>query len=81
MGVDTLSSNEVSRLVGVTYRQLDYWCRTGLVRPHVVAHGSGSRRRWSKDDVERVRRLAIAARLCSGSITDVLEELDALLPV
>ena len=30
---------------GVTYRQLDYWARTGLVEPSVrAAHGSGSQR-------------------------------------
>jgi len=28
---------------GITYRQLDYWARTGLVEPSVrAAHGSGS---------------------------------------
>lgn len=27
---------------GITYRQLDYWARTGLVEPSVrPAHGSG----------------------------------------
>ena len=30
---------------GVTYRQLNYWARTGLVEPSVRAtHGSGSQR-------------------------------------
>ena len=30
---------------GITYRQLDYWARTGLVEPSVrAAHGSGSQR-------------------------------------
>ena len=34
---------------GITYRQLDYWARTGLVEPTVrAARGSGSQRsaRW-----------------------------------
>jgi len=81
MGVDTLSSLEVCHLTGVTYRQLDYWVRAGLVRPHVCARGSGTHRRWSLDDVERVRRLKVAARLCSGTITAALDALDSMLPV
>jgi DNA-binding transcriptional MerR regulator len=33
----------VCRLVGISYRQLDYWARTGLVTPSVrAADGSGS---------------------------------------
>jgi DNA-binding transcriptional MerR regulator len=38
--------------VGVTYRQLDYWARTGLVVPTVRgARGSGSQRLYSFTDV------------------------------
>jgi DNA-binding transcriptional MerR regulator len=81
VNADTLSSHEVCRLTGVTYRQLDYWVRTGLVQPHEQAHGSGSRRRWTDVDIERVRRLRVAARLVSGSITDALDALDQLVPV
>ena len=37
---------------GITYRQLDYWARTGLVEPSVrPAHGSGSQRLYSFRDV------------------------------
>ncbi|WP_328539929.1 MerR family transcriptional regulator [Streptomyces sp. NBC_00344] len=37
---------------GITYRQLDYWARTGLVEPSVrPAHGSGSQRLYSFKDV------------------------------
>ena len=37
---------------GITYRQLDYWARTGLVEPSVrAAHGSGSQRLYSFRDV------------------------------
>jgi len=36
---------EVCRVVGITYRQLDYWARTGLVNPSIrEAGGSGTRR-------------------------------------
>jgi len=43
---------QVCSLVGITYRQLDYWARTGLLRPSIAdATGSGSQRRYSYGDV------------------------------
>jgi len=37
---------------GITYRQLDYWARTGLVEPSIrSAHGSGSQRLYSFRDI------------------------------
>jgi DNA-binding transcriptional MerR regulator len=37
---------------GISYRQLDYWARTGLVEPSVrSAHGSGSQRLYSFRDI------------------------------
>ena len=46
------SGPQVCGLVGITYRQLDYWARTGLLQPSVAsATGSGSRRVYSYADV------------------------------
>ncbi len=43
---------QVCALVGITYRQLDYWARTGLLRPSITdARGSGTQRRYSYGDV------------------------------
>ena len=43
---------QVCKLVGITYRQLDYWARTGLLRPSVAdARGSGSKRLYSYRDL------------------------------
>lgn len=43
---------QVCALVGITYRQLDYWARTDLLRPSVAdAKGSGSQRRYSYSDL------------------------------
>jgi DNA-binding transcriptional MerR regulator len=37
---------------GITYRQLDYWARTGLVQPSVrAAAGSGTQRLYSFKDI------------------------------
>ncbi|MGA8296010.1 MAG: MerR family transcriptional regulator [Acidimicrobiales bacterium] len=42
----------VCKLVGITYRQLDYWARTGLLRPSLAdAKGSGTQRLYSYRDV------------------------------
>ena len=46
------SGKKAAEIVGITYRQLDYWARTDLVRPSVTdASGSGSRRRYSYRDL------------------------------
>jgi DNA-binding transcriptional MerR regulator len=43
---------EVTKIVGISYRQLDYWARTGLVRPSVKdAQGSGTQRLYSFQDL------------------------------
>ena len=43
---------EVCRTIGITYRQLDYWARTGLVTPSIrEAGGSGTQRLYSFQDL------------------------------
>jgi DNA-binding transcriptional MerR regulator len=43
---------QVCKIVGITYRQLDYWARTDLVRPSVMdANGSGTQRQYSFRDL------------------------------
>jgi len=46
------SGKKAAEIVGITYRQLDYWARTDLVRPSLAdANGSGTRRRYSYRDL------------------------------
>lgn len=46
----------VCKIVDITYRQLDYWARTGLVTPSVrAASGSGTQRLYSFDDIVQLR--------------------------
>ena len=50
--VDGFSGRRTAEIVGITYRQLDYWARTDLVRPSLAdASGSGSRRQYSYRDL------------------------------
>jgi DNA-binding transcriptional MerR regulator len=47
---------QVCRLVGITYRQLDYWARTRLLEPTIkAASGSGSQRLYSFADVVQLK--------------------------
>ena len=46
------SGKRTAEIVDITYRQLDYWARTDLVRPSMAeAAGSGSRRLYSYRDL------------------------------
>ena len=61
----SFSGPMVCRLTGVTYRQLDYWARTGLVTPSITpAMGSGSKRKYAYLDVLEVK--VIKSLLTSG---------------
>lgn len=43
---------QVCKIVGITYRQLDYWARTDLLKPSIAdAKGSGTQRRYSYEDL------------------------------
>lgn len=52
----SFSGKRSAEIVGITYRQLDYWARTNLVRPSLVdAAGSGSRRSYSYRDLLKLK--------------------------
>ncbi|MFN2389712.1 MAG: MerR family transcriptional regulator [Actinomycetota bacterium] len=47
---------QTCKIVGITYRQLDYWTRTGLVQPSVQeARGSGTQRLYSFNDLLQLK--------------------------
>ena len=50
------SGTKAASVVGISYRQLDYWARTDLIRPSLTdATGSGSRRTYSYRDLLELR--------------------------
>jgi len=50
------SGTKAASVVGISYRQLDYWARTDLIRPSLTdAAGSGSRRMYSYRDLLELR--------------------------
>ncbi len=59
------SGKRTAEIVDITYRQLDYWARTDLVRPSLAdASGSGSRRQYSYRDLLELK--VIKSLLDSG---------------
>jgi DNA-binding transcriptional MerR regulator len=55
-GLQGFRGPQVCTIVGITYRQLDYWARTDLVRPSIAdAHGSGTQRTYSYTDLVRLK--------------------------
>lgn len=46
-----LTTEEACDAIGCTYRQLHYWASTGLLVPERMTWGSGTRRRYSAEDV------------------------------
>ena len=47
---------QVCSIVGITYRQLDYWARTDLIRPSIAdARGSGTQRLYSYRDLVELK--------------------------
>ncbi len=52
MTQQSFSGAHAAQIAGITYRQLDYWARTNLIRPSLVdAKGSGSRRSYVYRDL------------------------------
>jgi len=57
----------VCKIVGITYRQLDYWARTDLVRPSICdAAGSGTQRLYSYRDLVELK---VVKRLLDADIS------------
>lgn len=68
------------KAAGITYRQLDYWARTGLVVPEVRnASGSGSQRLYSFRDILilKVIKNLIDAGISLQQIRQAIEHLRA----
>ena len=72
------SGTDTAKIVGITYRQLDYWARTDLIKPSLEeAKGSGSRRRYSYRDLLELRiiKTLLDAGIKLESVRDVFTNL------
>lgn len=65
--IDSYGGPQVCKLVGITYRQLDYWARTDLLRPSIFdARGSGTRRRYAYSDLVELK---VIKQLLDGGVS------------
>ncbi len=56
MGEQGYRGPQTCKIVGITYRQLDYWTRTNLVEPSLQpAKGSGTQRLYSFNDLLQLK--------------------------
>src|SRR5688500_2515533 len=56
MAITGFRGPQVCNIVGISYRQLDYWARTDLIRPSVAdARGSGTQRLYSYRDLVELK--------------------------
>ena len=79
---------QVCKLVGITYRQLDYWARTGLIVPSMQqAQGSGSQRVYSFTDVVQLKVIknlldaGMSLKKIRSAVEILREEMDSEQPL
>jgi len=77
MSPPTYSTAEVLRELGVSFRKLDYWARRGYIPGQFEGTGSGHRRRWTGDQIDRVRLLMMASELKSAPLDELAERISS----
>lgn len=81
LALEDLTTTELERTTGATFRQLDYWARLGLVKPRTRAGGSGSGfgRRWPFREAEVAAQIArlleagLELAIAAGIARDLVE--------
>lgn len=68
----TFTAPQTCALAGVTYRQLDYWIRTGRVRPVDGPCGSGNYREFEQAEAAIATRMGVLVR--AGLLPDAAED-------
>ena len=82
---ETTGSTDLLASLGVTYRQVDYWCTKGLVPGQGLSPGYGCPRAFTEEQVEHIRvmsalvhdglhpRIAsqVAELLCAGEPAEI----------
>lgn len=74
MHTETLhSAEDVCGAVGITYRILDYWLRKGYIVIENDAHGSGSHRRFTDDELDAVRKLFARYEAIQADLAEIAD--------
>lgn len=68
---------EVMQHTGLTYRQIDYWCRQGVIRPlNTESVSIGFAREFDESMLERIRVLATISTACKNRLAlEILREI------
>ena len=67
---DIWTTRQVKELTGATDQQLHRWAVVGLIDGQGEV-GSGARRRWTRNQIDRVRQLKAAFDLKASSIAEL----------
>lgn len=62
MSILTIGTTELIEVTGVSERQINHWCSTGVLDLEYGANGVGSRRRFTEEDV---RVISVLTRIMS----------------
>lgn len=60
--IEGLSSHDLANLIGISFRQIDFWVTKGYL-PSVQSMGSGNYRRWELSDVVRLSKIAALVQI------------------
>jgi DNA-binding transcriptional MerR regulator len=80
-GEEGFRGPQVCKIVGISYRQLDYWARTKLVPPSIrPAQGSGSQRLYSFNDLVHLKLIKklLETGVSLQRVREAIDYLDAL---
>lgn len=74
--MNTITSKNLCKRTGATYRQIDHWCNVGIIRPLGENNpGSGHQRLFNVEIVDRVGLLVVVSRSFKGIIHgEILKE-------
>ncbi len=78
MAKQSFTGSQAAQIAGITYRQLDYWARTNLIRPSLSdAKGSGTRRSYEYRDLLELKviKQLLDAGIKLESVRDVFNYL------
>jgi MerR HTH family regulatory protein len=76
--VTLLSSDELGRAAGVSFRQVDHWVSKGLLVPAVPATGSGTFRKFTEDEAVLARVMLAWSETTNGQNLLPVEAMEPL---
>jgi DNA-binding transcriptional MerR regulator len=76
-GKSLYGSSELCRIIGISYRQLEYWTLIGVIIPTVEHRGAKSFKRYTDNDIwilKRIKELTDEGFLVSRALDKLKKE-------